>query len=74
MAKHLKIIVMIFALGMFIVPNQMLFAQNTETACCTTEKSEKDCCSASKNLVLVTILPKNHNLVIAIVQNVLLAH
>ncbi len=48
MAKHLKIIVMIFALGMFIVPNQMLFAQNTETACCTTEKSEKDCCSASK--------------------------
>ncbi len=77
MAKHLKIIVMIFALGMFIVPNQMLFAQNTETACCTTEKSEKDCCSALvllKNLVLVTILPKNHNLVIAIVQNVLLAH
>ena len=74
MAKHLKIIVMIFALGMFIVPNQMLFAQNTETACCTTEKSEKDCCSSSKNLVLVTILLKNHNLVIAIVQNVLLAH
>ena len=27
-----------------------------------------------KNLALVTILPKNHNLVIAIVQNVLLAH
>ena len=48
MAKHLKIIVMIFALGMFIVPNQMLFAQNTETACCTKEKSEKDCCSSSK--------------------------
>ena len=48
MAKHLKIIVMIFALGMLIVPNQMLFAQNTETACCTTEKSEKDCCSSSR--------------------------
>ena len=48
MAKHLKIIVMIFALGMFIVPNQMLFAQNTETTCCAKEKAEKDCCSSSK--------------------------
>ena len=38
------------------------------------EKSEKDCCSASKNLVLVTILPKNHNLVIAIVTKCTFAH
>lgn len=48
MAKHLKIIVMIFALGMFIVPNQLLFAQKTETSCCNKEKSEKDCCGSSK--------------------------
>ena len=74
MAKHLKIIVMIFALGMFIVPNQMLFAQNTETACCTTEKSDKDCCSSSKKSSPCHDTSKNHNLVIAIVQNVLLAH
>ena len=74
MAKHLKIIVMIFALGMFIVPNQMLFAQNTENSCCATKNPRKIAVVHLKNLVLVTILLKNHNLVIAIVQNVLLAH
>ena len=39
---------MIFALGMFIVQDQMFFTQNTETACCITEKSEKIAVSSSK--------------------------
>lgn len=44
MAKRLKIALMIFALGIFIVPKQMIFAQETEMSCCNKTSSKKECC------------------------------
>lgn len=44
MAKSLKIVLMVFALGIFIIPKQMLFAQKTELSCCSKTSSEKNCC------------------------------
>ena len=39
---------MIFALGCFIIPKQMLFAQNTEMSCCKSSTEKKDCCKKDK--------------------------
>ena len=47
MAKKFRIMLMIFALGLFVIPKQMLFAQNTEMSCCT-GKSSKDCCDSQQ--------------------------
>ncbi len=48
MLRKLKIFIMIFALGAFIVPNQFLSAQVTEMSCCTSNDSSKDCCKTKQ--------------------------
>ncbi len=48
MAKKLKIFLMIFALGTFIFPNQLLFAQNTEMSCCKSSDTASDCCKTKQ--------------------------
>jgi hypothetical protein len=47
MAKRIKILIMIFCLGIFIIPKQLFFAQKQEIACCEKEKPEKSCCEKS---------------------------
>ena len=47
MANKLKIFFLIFALGMFVIPKQILFAQNSAMSCCI-ENSIKDCCETHK--------------------------
>ncbi len=44
MAKRFQIFLMILALGFFVIPKQVFFAQTTEMSCCT-NTSEKDCCN-----------------------------
>ena len=44
MAKKFQIFLMILALGFFVIPKQVFFAQTTQMSCCTS-KSEKDCCT-----------------------------
>lgn len=44
MTKYFKILLMIFALGIFVVPKQLFIAQNSEISCCNTEKPTKSCC------------------------------
>ena len=57
---------------MFIVRIKVLLLKIQETTCCTTEKSDKDCCSSSNESPDLDTILQNHNLVIAIVQNVLM--
>lgn len=48
MAKRLQIVLMVFCLGVFIFPKQMVPAENTEMPCCKTEKTTKNCCGKSE--------------------------
>lgn len=48
MAKRLQILLMVFCLGIFIFPKQMISAENTEMSCCKTEKTTKDYCGKSE--------------------------
>src|SRR5690606_34329811 len=45
MAKKLSMFLIIFTLGLFITPKQMLFAQ-AESICCIADSERKDCCQA----------------------------
>ncbi|MBF6609678.1 MAG: hypothetical protein ITF99_00835 [Chryseobacterium sp.] len=45
MAKKLSIFLLILALGLFITPKQMLFAQ-AESICCIADSDSKDCCQS----------------------------
>ena len=36
---------MIFALGTFIVPNQLFLAQSADISCCTSTNDSSDCCN-----------------------------
>ena len=48
MAKRLKILLMIFALGSFILPGQISFAQSSEMSCCKSSDQSNDCCKKTQ--------------------------
>lgn len=48
MAKKFQLILMIFCLGIFVVPKQIFFAENKEMSCCNKENSTKSCCDKEK--------------------------
>ena len=47
MFKTLKIFLLVMSLGIFILPKQMLFAQQTEM-CCEQKSQKDDCCNKNK--------------------------
>ena len=47
MLKSLKIIVLIIGLGVFILPKQMISAQNIEN-CCSKSSQNENCCKTEK--------------------------
>lgn len=49
MAKKLNIFLIILALGLFITPKQMIFAQ-TESVCCTKDSGSEDCCPSPQEI------------------------
>lgn len=42
--KKLQVFLMILFLGIFILPKQMISAQQTEMSCCKKESKKEDCC------------------------------
>ena len=44
MLRTLKILFIVLGLGIFILPKQLVFAQNT-IECCEQESTESDCCN-----------------------------
>lgn len=48
MKRAVKLILMIFLLGAFIFPNQMIFAQQTEQ-CCSKSSDTSGCCDSAKS-------------------------
>lgn len=61
MANFFKIFLMIFALGTFIIPKQIFFAENQEMSCCTNDSSEKDCCKKEKSTPCKDSKTENHS-------------
>lgn len=47
MFRTLKIFLIVLGLGIFILPKQMIFAQQTEQ-CCEPKTTETDCCKTDK--------------------------
>ncbi|KMQ72113.1 hypothetical protein ACM44_03620 [Chryseobacterium koreense CCUG 49689] len=47
MFKTLKLLLIVLSLGAFILPKQMLFAQQT-AQCCEQKKQEDNCCKTEK--------------------------
>ena len=48
MAKKFSIVFMMLALGLFVVPKQMLFGQTAGMSCCQPSKQKKDdCCKTN---------------------------
>lgn len=47
MSKTLKIFLIVLGLGIFILPKQMIDAQNSSQSC-THQTAEKDCCNKEK--------------------------
>lgn len=48
MLKSLKIVLLIIGLGVFILPKQMIFAQNIEN-CCSKSSEKENCCKTEKS-------------------------
>ncbi len=49
MKNAVHILTMIFCLGIFLIPKQNFYAQNTETEkCCTSSSEKSDCCKDQK--------------------------
>lgn len=48
MKRMAELILMVFLLGAFIFPNQMVFAQPTEQ-CCSVNTTDSGCCDTGKN-------------------------
>ena len=48
MFRTLKIFLIIFGLGVFILPTQTLFAQDAKMECCSKKEKKDDCCKTEK--------------------------
>ena len=48
MLRTLKIFLIIFGLGVFILPTQTLFAQDAKMECCNKKEKKDDCCKTEK--------------------------
>ena len=44
MSRKLKLFLIIFSLGIFILPKQIFFAQNPAMSCCTSQSVKETCC------------------------------
>ena len=61
MAKKVQLILMIFCLGIFVVPKQIFFAENNEMSCCNKENPTKSCCDKEKSSPCKDSKNKHHS-------------
>ena len=61
MAKKVQLILMIFCLGIFVVPKQIFFAKTQEMSCCNNEKPTKSCCEKEKSSPCKDSKNKHHS-------------
>ncbi len=61
MAKKVQLILMIFCLGIFVVPKQIFFAENKEMSCCNKENPTKSCCDKEKSSPCKDSKNKHHS-------------
>lgn len=61
MAKNIKIVLMIFCLGIFVFPKQIFFAETQEMSCCKNEKPSKSCCDKEKSSPCKDSKNKHHS-------------
>ena len=46
--KLFQLLIIILCLGLFIIPKQNFYAQQTEMSCCKTDSKKTDCCTHHK--------------------------